>query len=302
MASETIRPPRAAEDGGREVGQDVGRVLLGAEAEPSGARTGEGDRRERGEEVGDEQDHGGGDRGPAGGAVAVHGLLVEGDQGVPAPVDEQAQEHGLGERAEVVEAEGVDPAQGRGGGAVTGEGGDPEGEQGEELEGEHRVLRVGGEPDAPVGDGHDQGDQEDGDGGHGEGAAGRAVEPEEGEQRGGPDLGERGHREDGRDQDRPTARDPADGRAERPGVPDEGRAAVRHPPVQFPEREGREEDRHEAQDQGGRGPVADDEGHEAQGDRDAVRGGDGGEPEGDRREKTDGVSPQTLAEGWCRSG
>ncbi|KMV01264.1 hypothetical protein ACS72_00050 [Acinetobacter sp. VT 511] len=62
-------------------------------------------------DVGAEQDDGGQQCRPAGDALGVLGLLVQGETRVPAPVDEQGQQHGLGEAAPVGEAQRVEPGE-----------------------------------------------------------------------------------------------------------------------------------------------------------------------------------------------
>ena len=140
MASSTTFARRGAEYRRPERGEHVGRVVGIAQAQPVGADAGEADRGERGEQVRAEQDDGGDHRGLAGSAVAVAGFLVDGDQRVPAPVDEQAQQHRLGEGAEAAEGERVEPGQARSGGAAAGERGGAEAEQGDQLQPQQHVL------------------------------------------------------------------------------------------------------------------------------------------------------------------
>ena len=100
-----VRPEQAVLDGEEEV---VGvRLVAEARARLAEPRVHHGGDRDA--DVGDEQDDGGQQGRAPGDALGVLGLLVEGEAGVPAPVDEEGEQHGLGEPAPVGEAERVEP-------------------------------------------------------------------------------------------------------------------------------------------------------------------------------------------------
>ena len=235
-----------AEHGRSERGEYVGRVVGIAEPQSVGPGPRETDGGERGEQVGAEQQHGRDDGGPARRLVAVLGLLVDGDQRVPAPVDEQAQQHRFGQRPEAVERQRVEPGQARRLRPTAGEGGGAEAEQGDQLQTQQHVLDLGGDLQAAVGDGGDDGEDQHRRGDHREVVGRQRVEAEQREQIARADAGQRRHRDDGRDLDDPTAGEPAGVGTEGPGVPHEDGAAVGHLPIEFTKGEGRQQDRHES--------------------------------------------------------
>ena len=245
------------------------------------------------EQVDPDQDERRDDRRAARRGARVLGLLVDGDPGVPAPVDEDRQQDAAVQRAEARDVERVEPRE-RGLDRVLrvvhvnrDQGDDGEDHQRHELHAEQVPLGARRELDPAIADpGHDD-DPGDPDDRHPERRGCGPAEQLEGVVAG--DRGEARHHEHVGDDDRPAAL-PAEPRAHRPGHPGERRAAVRVGAVHVVV--GRRDARHREErdeDHGRRlQPQTADRGDEAQRGREAVarRGrGDADDDVGDERDR-----------------
>ena len=188
--------------------------------------------RDRDDHVDADQDDRGGHRRDPRRPGRVLGLLVHGDEAVPAPVDEHGDEHAGDERARRADVERVQPAardvhriRRRVGSIDLDQRHCGEDRECDDLRREQVPLQAGGELDPDPTDDRHHRDPDHADEGHPERAGCRAVGAEEQERVEAGDLREVRHHDDVGDDDRPPA-DPAGDWAERPRRPGEGRAAV----------------------------------------------------------------------------
>ncbi len=301
--------PGVTEHRRAEAREDVAAVGGVGEADALRPHAGERLGRQGHDEVGDQQQHGRDDGRQPRIAGPIGGLLVDGDRGVPTPVDEEHEEQ-AGHDLREGDVERVEPAPG--GHQVTGrrvpDAHSDQGDRGEDDEDEdlHRKedpLDAGRQLDAAVADVGEQDDEEDA---HEEHPLARRVvtDPpgvEEQEAVLAGHLRQAGHDEHvGRD-DAPAA-EPADPRTERPGAPREGGAAVRVGLVELAVADRDEEHGHEGQHHDGGRQDADGDDDQAEGRRQAVGGGGRGHPDDNARHEAQGIRLEALVDGRLGGG
>ena len=289
---------RRAEHRATEVCEDVVLVpgkRLGA---------GEGLRRRRNHDVDQDQQDRAHDRGLAGAAGGVLGLLIDADPGVPAPVDEDPEQHAVDQSAAAAgETEGREPVQTdvqrlrRGSARVDlDQSHDREGGQRQHLHRQQDPLGGSRELDAHVTDPCHHGDPDSRHDAHRQQRVGSAVPLDQQERVLAGDVGEGGHDDDVRDHDRPAG-EPAHLRPHRTRHPGEARAAVRVGAVHVVVGRGDEEHRDERDDhhRGRVHPHAVDGDDEAERRREAVGGRHRGDGDDEVRQVADRVRLQALA-------
>ena len=195
----------------------------------------EGLRRGGGQHVDEHQGHGAQDRRDARHDRLALGLLVDRHGRVPAPVDEQRQEHAAGQRPEVHVGHEPRGCRMDGPGRVRhvdlGQRDDREDHEHEVLEAQQEPLQAGRHLDADRRDGahdHQEGYADESDP---EERARQAVGPDQQEEVGAGDLRQAGHDDDVGGDHHPAGH-PAGPRSDRSGHPAEGGAAVGVCPVQ----------------------------------------------------------------------
>ena len=295
---------RVAEHAGRVGGEDplvVFELLGPGDALP-------GDQRGRHAEIGDEQQDGAEQAGQARGGDRALGLLVEVDGALPAPVDEDAEQQGAGQRPAAGDLERVEPGErgiDRRGRPLAGEDlveSDPgEEQQRPDLEDHQPLLQAGGELGAEHADRRHHRDHRQSQQGHGGRAFDQRVGADQVEEGVGGDVGQRADDEDAGDADRPAG-DPAGLRADRPRHPGEAGAAVLVGAVHVVEGRGDEEHRHEGDEQRRRRLEADDDDDRA--DHRGQRVGRRGRGERDRQAiaEADRVLLQPVLACLCQLG
>ncbi|MBG9885091.1 hypothetical protein ABE10_00515, partial [Bacillus toyonensis] len=253
------------------------------------AESGVHHRGDRDAHVGDQQQHAGQERGEAGDALGVLRLLVQGQAGVPTPVDEEREEDGLGEPAPRRHREGVQPLPferrgvRRGSGEELHEGGDHEDGERPVLDRQQQVLDL--LPDLHPAPAHPRHrcDERDGD----EDDPPVVVlerQPEHGPEVDAADLGEVREHDHAGHGHAPSAH-PAHPGPERLGAPGEGGAAVGDVTIELAIGEGDEQHRDERDDERDRRLCADRQHHESQAGHERVHRSGGGQAD-------DGGAPQ----------
>ena len=241
-------------------------------------------------------------RRPARPLAGILGLLVDRHARVPAPIQEQAEQHRHDQVLEV-HVEGVEPGDlrmnrvRRVAGVDLDQRGYREHREDHHLEAQQQLLDARGELDAAIADPAHQHDPE-----HRSHERGALVgfgpvpaEELEGVDRG--DVGERGHHEQVGEEDRPAV-EPAGGGPEGAGGPGERGAGVGVGAVEVFVGRGDQQHRDERHQQHRRGVDADAlvEHDEAQRGRERVRGRGRGDPDHDVRQVADRVFLQPLVD------
>ena len=157
-----------ADAGAEHVGRQRGEEVVAVEFFEPGL--GEGHRGDGDDHIEADQQDGREDGGARRRAVRVLGFFVHRGAGIPAPIDEYRDQHGLGKIARAVDGERIEPVE-RDAGAVGVARIDllqrhrGEDEEDDDLGGEQHFLRMRGELDAEItdrGHGHDPGDADRG--------------------------------------------------------------------------------------------------------------------------------------------
>ena len=241
------------------------------------------------------------DRTPArpGPLARVLALLVHRDRRVPAPVDEEGDEHAGGQGRARIDGEGVEPVPRRVDRALRclrvhlPERDHREEDQRHQFGPEQKHLSPGRQLDADIADpGHGE-NEDDAENGDPERVDGQSVGSEQQERVAGGDGGQAGHDEQVGDEDAPTA-EPSQLWPHGPGHPREGRAAVGVGPVEVVVRGRDEQHRHEG-DQHDRGRLkADLVRHETERRGDAVTRCGRGDADDDHRDQPEGATLEAL--------
>ena len=237
--------------------------------------------------------------GDAGNDRLALGLLVDRHGRVPAPVDEQRQEHALRERPDVhVGQEPPDRGMDRGDrvrGVDLGQRDHREDHEHQVLEAEQEPLQARRDLDAERGHDAHEDEEDDAGAGHPERRGGQAVGADQQEEVAAGDLSEAGHDDDVGGDHHPAGH-PARPRSHGSGDPAERGAAVGVDFVQVVVRLGDQDHRHERDDHDRRGlePDAQHRRDQPQGHGEAVRGSRGRHTDDDARQQSDGVRLEPL--------